>query len=509
MRAITKRRARWLKRGLFFKREDALRAKRGRQDGRARAACICRRQTIFLAQHRFSRPAPWPSTFLIRSLVAAAAFTCLGAGPLRAQAVAPAEGDLRTEADALFKHLLVKPNDLDAAFRFSEIETKLGDYEAAIGALERMLFYNPNLPRVKLELGLLYFRLHSYEMARSYLNAAIESPDTPQDVRDQVAKFLSAIDRGLSDNQFALFAQIGMRHQSNANAGPDSQVVRALGQDAVLSSQFKRTPDWNAFGIVTLHHFYDFENQRGDGWESDVITYYARQFKVTRLDLGLIEGSTGPRLALGTGTGMSIHPYVLANYVTLGDRPYLGTLGAGTSVRFQLPGGVTLDPGVEFRNRDYRNSRDYENATQQDGHQIIGFVIGSGPLPFLAGLSWQGRASFTKDTASYKPYAYDDYTAELALPYSFAAPSFAQTDHSWTVAPFVGFSFTPYDQPDPIIDPSITRLDRQWRAGATLDMTFFSNFGFALQVQYLRTMSTVPNYRTRDLIVSGGPTIRF
>ncbi|MBV8425602.1 MAG: hypothetical protein JOZ88_00010 [Hyphomicrobiales bacterium] len=443
-----------------------------------------------------------------RSVAAAAALMVIGTAMALAQS-APTDAELRAEADALFRRMLVKPNDLDAAFRFSEIETKLGDYEAAIGALERMLFYNPNLPRVKLELGLLYFRLHSFEMARSYFNAAIASPDTPQDVRDQVAKFLAAIDRGLSDNQFSVFAQIGMRHQSNANAGPDSQVVRALGQDAVLSSQFKRTPDWNAFSIVTAHHFYDFDNQRGDGWESDFTSYYAHQFNVHRLDLGLVELSTGPRLALGAGTGMSIHPYVLGNYVTLADRPYLGTLGAGVSARFQLPWGVTLDPGVEYRNRDYRNSKDYVNATQQNGHQIIGFITGSGPLPILAGLSWQGRLSVSKDTASYQPYAYDDYTAELALPYSFTAPAFAQTERAWTVSPFLGFSFTPYAEPDPIVDPSITRLDRQWRAGATLDMVFFENFGFALQVQYLRTLSTVANYRTRDLIVSGGPTIRF
>ena len=436
------------------------------------------------------------------------AFLLLGAATSSAQS-APTDVDLHAEADALFKRMLVKPNDLDTAFRFSEIETKLGDYEAAIGALERMLFYNPNLPRVKLELGLLYFRLRSYEMARSYFTAAIAAPDTPQDVRDQVAKFLTAIDRGVSDNQFSVFAQIGMRHQSNANAGPDSQVVRALGQDAVLSSQFKRAPDWNAFGIVTAHHFYDFDNQRGDGWESDLTTYYARQFKVHRLDLGLLELTTGPRLALGTGTGASIHPYVLANYVTLGDRPYLGTLGAGLSTRFQLPFGITLDPGVEYRDRNYRNSTNYENATLQDGHQFIGYLTGSGPLPILAGLSWQGRLAAAKDTASYRPYAYDDFSAEFSLPYSFTAPAFAQTERAWTVAPFLGFSFTPYDQPDPVVDPSVTRLDRQWRAGATLDMVFFQNFGFALQVQYLSTMSTVSNYRTRDLIVSGGPTIRF
>ena len=71
-------------------------------------------------------------------------------------------------------------------FRYAELETDLGDYEAAIGALERMLYYNPNLPRVKLQLGVLYFHLHSYEMARSYFNAVLASKDLPDDVRPEV-----------------------------------------------------------------------------------------------------------------------------------------------------------------------------------------------------------------------------------------------------------------------------------------------------------------------------------
>ncbi|SED12086.1 hypothetical protein SAMN05519104_2838 [Rhizobiales bacterium GAS188] len=429
-----------------------------------------------------------------------------------ASAQTPPQGspdELRAEADVLFKRMLVKPNDLDAAFRFSEIETKLGDYEAAIGALERMLFYNPNLPRVKLELGLLYFRLHSYEMARSYFNAAIASSDTPQDVRDEVAKFLSAIDRGVSGNQFAIFAQIGIRHQSNANAGPNSQFVQALGQNATLSSQFKRKPDWNAFAIVTVHHFYDFDNQRGDGWESDLTTYYARQFKVRRLDLGLLEVSTGPRLAVWNLNGVSIHPYALGNIVTLGDRDYLGTGGAGTSVRTLLPFAIVLDTGVEYRDRQFRNSKDYPTATFQTGHQWIGYGVGSGPLPLLAGLSWAARLAYTHDTASYRPYSYNDLSLDVSLPYAFPAPAFSQSSRVWTVAPFAGYSHTPYRAPDPIVNPGITRLDRQWRVGTTLDMTFFENLGFALQVQYLHTGSTISNYRTHDFIVSGGPTVRF
>ena len=464
--------------------------------------------SLALVSSAFSQTPPAPAVPVVPNLVPPSEADLRNAVPVVPNIAPPSEADLRNEADILFKRMLVKPNDLDAAFRFSEVETKIGDYEAAIGALERMLFYNPNLPRVKLELGLLYFRLHSFEMARSYFEAAIASPDTPQDVRDEVAKYLAAIDRGVSDNQFAFFLQLGMRYQTNANAGPDSTLVKALGQDAVLSSQFKRTPDWNAFGISTLHHFYDFNDQRGDGWESDLALYYARQFTVRRLDLGLIELTTGPRLALWN-TGASIHPYVIGNYVTLGDRDYLATHGAGTSFHLQLPFGIALDPGAEYRDRVFRNSRDYPTASGQTGHAWIGYVTGSGPLPFLAGLSWQGRVAVSHDTASYRPYAYNDFSVDFSLPYAFTAPAFAQAQRTWTVAPFIGYSYTPYRKPDPIVDPTVTRLDRQWRVGATLDMSFFQNLGFALQVQYLRTQSSLPNYRTRDFIVSGGPTVRF
>ena len=85
-----------------------------------------------------------PTVTGFRALLAGAALSLLAVGAGWAEPATSSDTDLKAQADVLFKHLLAKPNDLDAAFRFSEIETKLGDYEAAIGALERMLFYNPN-----------------------------------------------------------------------------------------------------------------------------------------------------------------------------------------------------------------------------------------------------------------------------------------------------------------------------------------------------------------------------
>ena len=149
-------------------------------------------------------------------------------------AVSMNDADKRIAADLLFKRLLLKPDDLAAGFQYAQLETELGDYEAAIGALERILYYNPNLPRVKLQLGVLYFHLRSYEMARNYFDAVINASDAPSDIRDEVQTYIAAIDKAVAINQLSVYGQFGLAYQTNANAGPNSPNVLALGQNALL-----------------------------------------------------------------------------------------------------------------------------------------------------------------------------------------------------------------------------------------------------------------------------------
>jgi tetratricopeptide (TPR) repeat protein len=103
--------------------------------------------------------------------------------------------DKRVVVDLLFKQQLLKPDDLDAAFRYSELETELGEYEAAIGALERMLFYNPNLSQVKFKLGVLYFHLRSYELARNCFEAVLTTPDVPPEIGADARTYVAAVDK--------------------------------------------------------------------------------------------------------------------------------------------------------------------------------------------------------------------------------------------------------------------------------------------------------------------------
>ena len=129
------------------------------------------------------------------TVTAIAVLCCLGAASgtaLAQSAAASAAAAANPEYQALFKRMFNNPQDMDATFKFAEVATRLGDYEAAIGALERVLFYNPNLARVKVELAQLYMRIGGKEVAQSYIDQALATPGVPPDVQAAAQQLLTS-----------------------------------------------------------------------------------------------------------------------------------------------------------------------------------------------------------------------------------------------------------------------------------------------------------------------------
>ena len=287
------------------------------------------------------------SSWLLRAVAAALGAQLLCA-PAKAQRIVA-----NPEYDAMFAQVLREPANLDLSFRFAEIATAAGDYEAAIGALERMLSYNPALPRVRLELGILYFRLGSYEMARSYLAGALAGADVPPEVRARVEPFLFEIDRPPRHDTVERFGQLGVRFQTNANASP-SELARSRGRRLRRHSrsalrQRSRTGTCSGLPRRAPHPRFRQPARRCLGDEPRRLRGAPVQDRAARSRLAEIQ--TGPRLALMSDlwVGSSIRPYVLANAVTLGNSSYLTTLGTALSLGLPLPGGALLEPFVEER----------------------------------------------------------------------------------------------------------------------------------------------------------------
>jgi Tetratricopeptide repeat len=99
---------------------------------------------------------------------------------------------VRAAYDKAFDESLDKPSDPDVLAKFAELAIQVGDVEGAISALERLLLLDGDQPDVKLELGVLYYRLGSTEAAKMYLDAARSSAEASNETKERASTFLQA-----------------------------------------------------------------------------------------------------------------------------------------------------------------------------------------------------------------------------------------------------------------------------------------------------------------------------
>lgn len=409
---------------------------------------------------------------------------------------------VRFDYDALFQQMYKSPSNLEVSFKFAEQAVARGDYEAAIGALERMLFFNPDLPRVKLELGVLYFKLGSYELARGYFQEALKS-GAPDEIRGQVQAYLAEIDRRLAKYEYNVFFHAGLRYQTNANIGPDGLMVRALGQDAILDNKFGKKPDWNSFQILAANYAYK-TNMRGDAVEATFVGLNSRQFMIDQFNLGVVELLVGPRIALGQNASFKF--YGIGDQVWLGDANYFNAGGAGVSARSAIGSIGQIEGYVEGRYRNFSNSLNYPTASQQTGGLLTSAVTTDFVL--MPGLHWVARAGYDENRAIFDYNSYRRYSLDVAFPFEFALSLFG-TPHQFVVAPTVGYSWANYITPNAIIDPLTIRRDREQRYGAIFDAQLINNVGLRTQIQYSKIDSSLPNFTTSNFSIGFGPTLRF
>lgn len=426
----------------------------------------------------------------------------LSAASAQQPAVSPASPAVQMDYDALFQQMYKTPSNLDVSFKFAEQAVARGDYEAAIGALERMLFFNPNLPRVKLELGVLYFKLGSFEMARSYFQDAIKGADVPDDVRAQVRAYLAEIDRRLSKYEYSAFLHGGLRYQTNANVGPNDLMVRALGQDAILDNKFGKRPDLNTF-LTAVGNVAFRQNMRGDQIEATLLALNSRQFKLSQFNLGLVELVVGQRVGLGQNASFKV--YGIGDHVWLGDANYFSALGGGVSARTTLGTLGLAEAYVESRRRNFSNSMNYPTSSELSGDLLTAALT----TDLRSGwLRWTMRLGYDQNRAIFDYNSYDRYSIDVALPFEFVLPVFG-TPHQFVLTPTAGYSRATYAAPNAIIDPNTRRVDREQRYGVIFDAQIVDNVGLRTQVQYSKVDSSLPNYTTSNFSVGIGPTLRF
>ena len=415
---------------------------------------------------------------------------------------------IEEQFDRAFQNMLSDPANLDKTFQYAEIAIQAGDYEAAITALERMLLFNPDLPRVRLELGVLYFRLESYAIARAYLTRAVEGDNVPDDVRARVAVFLEEIDKRTSKHRYSGSIYAGFRYQDNANSAPERPDITVFGLPAILPGDFTRKNDLNAFGSGSLTYTYDPQRQDGYVFDADGLVYGAKHTSQQQLDLIFTEIKLGPRGPFSPDMidDVEWRPYIFGEQVWLEDSPYLYAFGLGFNFSRQFTPGFAGELNLEHRVQEFSESDSRPTADDQDGHEDearIDLRYQVRPGIFLSGAS-----SIKVEDADESLHSNREFQLTLGYTQSYGAP-FKLTNRPWTSSLNGTFIYPKYFAPDPTVDPNRNRSDEERRFSFLTSVPVTRDWSVIGTVQRTIVDSNFRNFSYNNTAFTIGASRRF
>lgn len=428
-------------------------------------------------------------------------------------APASADEDQRAEQARLAAHIQTHPTDYEATYRYVLVSTELRDYEAGIGALERVLMFNPNLGRARKELGFLYARLGAYEVSAQHLRKALGQGGLDSVQTAQIEAQLPDIEKRNESNRLYLRLHVGLRAQSNANFFPANNLFQ-VGGVGVASGQ-PRKSDINSFQLVQAAHDLDFENGRGDMLETRVTGYATQQFRLPEYSIALFSGSIGPRIFFAPDfyKGLSVKPYLTGAVAMLGSSNYLNTGGAGLNLRAQFAEDFWLEPGFEWRSlwvdpgRSFFGVSPYSTlSTLATGDVITGYF--GGTYGIFNDIKLEGRVAYSHAGAGNAQQSSNQVDVQALLRLE-VDPPLPIIPRKWTIAPYARFTQLAFEAANPLVNFGVARRDVAWIEGIMLDAPITATFGFTGNLEFARNDSNIPNFKTQNVSVTFGPTAKF
>jgi hypothetical protein len=393
---------------------------------------------------------------------------------------------IEAERKKLFTRMMAQPDDLDTAFQYAALSSQAGDLEGAVSTLERMLIYAPGLPRLQLELGVLYYRLGAYETARQYFDGAKSAGNVPPEVMAKVEEYLAAIDKRAAPTSLTGMVRTGIRYQSNANAGPGNSTVTLNGLPYTLDNLTVAGEDFNAFLTSSVRYRHELDEQ-GIAIEAGLSGYTAGYRDRDSLNTGALEGFVGPTFDLARFglDDRTLSVFLLSSGVLIeGDR-YLASLGASTTFNWQVTPSDGVSAQVEYRYEDYNNTKSRQSAEYQTGDRIDGQLSYSRQITEDFNVS--GRVLATRRIAETEYLSSTEVGLGVGSAWRFASP--IGDGPAWILALDTAVSRRNYDGPDAMINADERQQDTEFSINLRQIVPFTESVALVAEAGYRKVWS--------------------
>lgn len=406
-----------------------------------------------------------------------------------------------TDLSAAHARIMEDPGNLEFLYAYAHAAIRLGNYEAAIGALESMLIIAGNQPRLLLEIGVLYQRLGAPRTAQAYLKRARQYADKGSADAADAQRFLHGAGKQTADHAFRGFLRFGLRYQSNPLRAPEVDEILSGGIRIPRPESRRPDEDVNAFLLSRVEHRYRLGPRTS--LVSDAIVYGTAYDEQDQLDYGLVEFSTGPQYASPANAGgqYSVRPFLLYRASRLDDHAYEHTPGAGLDFGLRPNADSRFRAIYQYRDKDFQNPNGTGSADLRSGEEHR--LDLRYRWEFLPGQAISARV-FGRRSQAQRDYFETDQL-DLSLRYSLKIRnSLFEGRPRMTLTPYVIRRVKDYEAADPAIDPSTVRQDKEWRFGLSYQLPFTASWSLILNYEHTQVDSNIVNFDAdNDLFMVG------
>ena len=404
------------------------------------------------------------------------------------------------EVEQAFQEVIGKAGSVEAHSKHASLLVRSGNFEGGIAALEGLLIAPDAPASIRVELGVLYFRLGSYAMSETYLRAAIADPRLDPQQKTQAESLLREVVQRNQKSQLSGSLMLGVRTQNNPTAASDSGLVYSHGSLVArgMDAGPKSATAVNVWG--TLNHVLDLE-QQNEASLASYLVLYSNNYNASNSgagssrppDLALLAGSTGIRfkpLRLAT-PALSLRPHVVFGNASSNGNAYFTTGGWGIDGDYRaseklLWGGVYENSRLSFSSRsDIANSAVLGGSRQSLRINATSeMAVNQFLFAELGYVDFDGNAPYT---------AFKGPQARIAYTLTYPAPT-SSTGLPWTTTLSVNAQQRDYRGADPSVDSRTPRKDTEWRWIWVHVMPVTAALSVQFQLDYTNTPSNIPNY---------------
>ena len=389
---------------------------------------------------------------------------------IEAARAALAKGDL-DNAEFLLKG--VKPgegNSDDLDFLHGSIALKRGDWRGAITRFRAMLARDPNLPRVRLDLALAYFRAREDGRAAYHFRLALGAKDLPTVVRARGLAFLDRIRRRKS---WSVTSSVAIAPDTNINAATSAREVSLFELPAQLSEDARRTSGVGLSANLSGRYQWRVSKDVRFGASAGL---YTRTYREDEFNEQILSLRAGPLFFFEK---FDLRPGLTTRLRRLGGENYNRATGVELSGNSRVGPAWWLNGSVGSQRIAYEG---YLGTGRIDAVQL-GVSHALDRATFLRANGGFRREILKRDASSWREYTVG-VSAKRELPRGFAL----------TVAP--SLRWRGYGAPQPIYGPG-ARRDRTFTGRITASNRQVEWLGFMPEVtlRYERRVSNVPLYR--------------